>query len=100
SAAGAPCTDDGNVCTVDQCDGTSAACQHTPGNAGTTCRPSAGVCDPAETCTGSSAACPADAFESSSTVCRASAGPCDVAENCTGSAAACPADAFQSSATV
>ena len=43
---------------------------------------SAGVCDPAETCTGSSAACPADA--KSTAVCRASAGVCDVAENCDG----------------
>ena len=50
----------------------------------TTCRASAGVCDLAENCTGSSAACPADAFVAAATVCRASAGVCDVAENCTG----------------
>ncbi len=54
----------------------------------------------AETCTGSGAACPADAFQSSSTVCRARPAACDVAESCTGSGAACPADAFQSSTTV
>ena len=54
----------------------------------TVCRGSAGVCDVAENCTGSSAACPADAFASSATVCRGSAGVCDVAENCTGSSAA------------
>ncbi|MFN2375262.1 MAG: hypothetical protein ABR538_01915, partial [Candidatus Binatia bacterium] len=59
--------------------------------AGTECRASAGVCDTAETCTGSDEDCPADAFQSGN-VCRASAGICDVAETCSGSAAACPAD--------
>jgi hypothetical protein len=59
---------------------------------GTTCRNAAGVCDVAETCTGSTATCPADAFEPSSTVCRGSAGVCDVAEHCTGSGINCPAD--------
>jgi hypothetical protein len=53
-----------------------------------------------ESCTGSSASCPGDAFAPSSTVCRSSAGICDVAETCTGSGAACPADAFQPSSTV
>ena len=62
---------------------------------GTQCRASAGVCDIAETCTGSGATCPADAFEPNTTECRASAGICDVAENCTGSGAACPADALR-----
>jgi Disintegrin len=45
---------------------------------GQTCRTSAGVCDVAETCTGSSGSCPADTFVSSTTECRASAGGCDV----------------------
>ena len=44
----------------------------------TTCRASAGACDVAETCTGASAACPADALTPAGTVCRASAGACDV----------------------
>src|SRR5205823_4636076 len=106
---GTGCTDDGNPCTTDTC--SAGACSHPAGNAGTECRASAGPCDAvcrasagpcdvAESCTGSSAACPADGFQSSSTVCRASAGPCDVAENCTGSSAGCPADGFQSSSTV
>jgi len=56
------------------------------------CRPSAGVCDPAETCSGSSAACPADA--KSSSVCRPSAGVCDVAESCNGTDNNCPAQGF------
>ena len=61
---------------------------------------SAGVCDVAESCTGSRAACPADGFVPAGTVCRASAGVCDVAESCTGCAAACPADGFASTSVV
>lgn len=57
--AGTACPDDGILCTADQCNGSSALCQHPAGNAGTVCRASAGECDPAETCTGSSATCPA-----------------------------------------
>ena len=63
--------------------------------ASTVCRSSAGTCDVAESCSGSSASCPADAFEPSSVECRASAGDCDVAESCSGSSASCPTDAFQ-----
>src|SRR4051794_33246325 len=47
---------DANPCTVDAC--RLGRCQHDPAPAGTVCRPSAGPCDVAETC--SSAACPAD----------------------------------------
>ncbi len=83
-SAGTACTADSNPCTADQCDGTSATCQHPAGNAGTVCRGSAGVCDVAETCTGTSTSCPADGFASSSTQCRVSAGECDPAENCPG----------------
>src|SRR5438034_686501 len=97
---GTACSDDGHPCTTDTCDGSSNICQHPAGNAGTTCRASAGVCDVAETCTGTSSTCPADGFLSSSTVCRASAGVCDGAENCTGTSASCPADSFLSSSTV
>jgi hypothetical protein len=67
--------------------------------ASTVCRAAAGACDVAETCTGSSAACPADARAASGTVCRGSAGACDVAETCNGSSAACPADALSPSGT-
>ena len=66
---------------------------------GTLCRASAGVCDVAETCSGSSTTCPADGFQSSTTICRASAGQCDVAESCTGSSVACPGDGFASATT-
>src|SRR6185295_18489436 len=54
------------------------------------CRASTGVCDPQETCTGASSACPGNTFTSSTTPCRASAGVCDPVENCTGSSGACP----------
>src|SRR5262245_24087653 len=89
--------DDGNPCTTDSCP--AGTCQH--GSAvGVVCRPAAGVCDVAETCTAASTDCPPDAFLPSSTVCRASAGVCDVAETCTGSSADCPADAFAPNTTV
>jgi cysteine-rich repeat protein len=92
--AGEDC-DDGNTTNGDCC---SSSCHFE--SAGTTCRPSAGVCDVAETCTGASAPCPANAFVSSGTVCRSSAGVCDVAESCTGSSASCPADGFVPSGTL
>ena len=63
------------------------------------CRPSAGVCDVAESCDGVNNNCPADTFASSAMVCRPSAGQCDVAETCTGTSAACPPDSFASAAT-
>jgi len=67
--------------------------------AGTVCRASGGVCDVAETCTGSSGDCPANDFVSSATTCRASGGVCDVAEQCTGSTATCPNDGFVTGGT-
>src|SRR5207253_643564 len=99
--AGTPCTDDGNVCTADVCNGTvgAPACVHNPGNAGTVCRAAAGACDVAETCTGSSSSCPPDLFQPSSTVCRAAAGACDLAERCAGNSSDCPADAKQVTGT-
>jgi len=92
-SAGTGCTSDGNPCTLDHCDGSSVTCQHPAGNAGATCRAAAGVCDTAETCDGSSNACPADTFQASTVECRSSTGDCDVAENCTGASPTCPADA-------
>jgi hypothetical protein len=57
------------------------------------------MCDVAENCTGTSAACPSDTFVSSSTVCRGAVDICDVAENCTGSSPACPADGYADGST-
>jgi hypothetical protein len=51
------------------------------------------VCDIAETCTGASVECPADAFEPVTTECRAAAGVCDAPDYCDGTSAACTADA-------
>src|SRR5439155_424317 len=79
--------DDGNLANGDCC---SSAC--TIEAAGTVCRAAAGACDVQETCTGSSATCPADA--KSTAVCRASAGICDVVESCDGIGDTCPADGF------
>ena len=98
--SGTACADDGIVCTKDQCDGSNNVCQHPAGNAGTICRASAGPCDVAETCTGTSTACPSDGFASPSTVCRAAAGECDLAETCTGSSTSCPTDSKKTSGTV
>jgi cysteine-rich repeat protein len=68
----------------------SGTCQFV--SEGTICRPAADVCDVAETCTGTSAACPPDAFAPATTICRPSAGACDVADTCTGTSPTCPAD--------
>ena len=60
--------------------------------AGTECRAENGFCDVAESCTGSSAACPADAVEQPTVVCRAASDVCDAVEFCDGSTKICPAD--------
>jgi photosystem II stability/assembly factor-like uncharacterized protein len=91
AASGAPCTDDGNPCTADACDG-GGVCSHLPGNAGASCRLPAGACDLEETCTGTSASCPLDGFQSGGTPCRPATGPCDVADACTGASPDCPPD--------
>src|SRR5439155_27565 len=58
------------------------------------------VCDPDETCTGTSATCPSDVVRSSAFVCRAAAGECDVAETCPGVAGQpCPSDQKKTSGT-
>ncbi len=92
----APCSGDGNPCTNDQC--SNGTCMHTAGNAGTVCRAAAGMCDLAETCTGTSKSCPADV--KSTAVCRPSAGACDPAESCDGSHNSCPTDVLATTNTV
>lgn len=66
-------------------------------SSGSECRAVAGACDLAETCTGASDTCPADA--KSTGICRAAAGACDVAEICDGVADHCPDDAVLSVGT-
>src|SRR5206468_1914457 len=84
--------DDGNLVNGDCCD---SSCQFE--SSSTVCRAAAGVCDLVEHCTGSSAACPADA--KSTAECRAAAGVCDVAEDCDGVGDDCPANAFEPTTT-
>jgi hypothetical protein len=94
----------GVVDTGETCDPSVSACCNAScdgfATASTECRTSAGPCDVAETCTGASDACPADALEPSTTVCRAATDACDAPETCTGAGAACPADAFEPATTV
>src|SRR5213592_3314458 len=86
--AGAACTDDANPCTLDQCNGTSATCQHPVGNAGTVCRAAAGECDLPEICTGTSATCPTDVKKTLGTACTADTNPCTL-DQCDGTSNTC-----------
>lgn len=90
----------GEQCDQGAANGTSGSCCTSTCQfraAGQICRAASGVCDVAETCTGSSATCPADAVASAGTMCRAAAGICDVAEFCNGSSKTCPNDGFKPS---
>ena len=77
-AAGTSCTPDALQCTSDVCDG-SGECTHPAGNAGVQCRASSGVCDLAESCDGSSVACPDDAGATDTD----QDGACDAQDPCT-----------------
>lgn len=68
--AGAPCGDSSDTAcdNPDSCNG-SGTCLFNLEPSTTVCRPAAGVCDVAETCTGSAAACPADAVKPATTGC-------------------------------
>lgn len=80
-----------NDCRACNVAGSQGTCTAVPAGS-VTCRPSAGVCDPAETCNGSSMNCPANAFDST-TQCRAascSSGTETLAATCDGANAACP----------
>src|SRR5206468_3776065 len=87
--SGTACTDDGNPCTLDQCDGTSIACQH-PLNTSTTtvCRAAVNGCDVAENCTGTSTTCPTDLFQAGGTPCTDDGNPCTT-DVCSGTSATC-----------
>ncbi|MEM3483796.1 MAG: hypothetical protein QXW00_03585 [Candidatus Woesearchaeota archaeon] len=82
----------------EQCDG-GICCNNdcTFKSSNTMCRPSAGICDVAEYCTGSSASCPADI--KSTGACRQAVNDCDIEEYCDGVSDACPADSFQPAGT-
>eukprot|EP01116_Phalansterium_solitarium_P000957 TRINITY_DN10780_c0_g2_i1.p1 TRINITY_DN10780_c0_g2~~TRINITY_DN10780_c0_g2_i1.p1 ORF type:complete len:368 (-),score=88.83 TRINITY_DN10780_c0_g2_i1:945-2048(-) len=92
---------DGIIASAEQCDpgtnGSWACCNNVTCqflSPLTVCRGSAGPCDAAETCSGSSPDCPADAFLPPTTLCHDVTRPCDIAEFCPGDAAQCPADVF------
>ncbi|HXC52255.1 MAG TPA: hypothetical protein VN634_15330, partial [Candidatus Limnocylindrales bacterium] len=88
--AGNPCTG-GGIC-GSTCNESTDDCF---ASASTVCRSAAGVCDVAETCTGTSTTCPANGFSSGNT-CRTASGICDVAETCSGLSSSCPTDGFAS----
>src|SRR5207245_109135 len=75
--AGTPCTADGNPCTLDQCNGSSNACQHLAGNAGAACAADGDPCT-TDTCDGTSTTCQ-HAPGNAGAVCRAPANECDLA---------------------
>ena len=94
-----------DVCCDRTCSGACESCNQS-GHAGTctflsgnACRPSAGACDQAETCSGAGSDCPADGKKPAGTECRAASGACDVAESCDGSSVNCPNDAKKPNGT-
>ena len=57
--------------------------------AGTECRPVAGECDVAETCSGTNPLCPSNSLAAAGTTCQ-EADACNDEASCTGTSAACP----------
>jgi hypothetical protein len=76
--AGTTCTDDGQICSADVCDG-AGSCTHPAGNAGVECRAAADACEIAAVCDGASTACPANATLPDAD----SDGTCDDVDVCT-----------------
>ncbi len=95
--AGTECRALGGVCDLAESCTGSSPNCPTDLKSGAVCRPSGGVCDVAESCDGVGNACPA--YAKSTGGCRATAGVCDVAESCDGVADACPADAYEPATT-
>jgi hypothetical protein len=88
---------DGTLQGIEQCESPFDSCCDSSTcmfkTSGTECRAASDDCDVAETCTGSSAACPSNSYQPSGTVCRPSTDlTCDPEETCTGSSAVCPTD--------
>jgi MYXO-CTERM domain-containing protein len=81
---------DCQVCSVAKGAAKDGVCS--PVKSGQLCRAAVGDCDAAESCDGTSGACPPDAVKPTTAVCRAANGPCDAAESCTGTSTLCPVD--------
>jgi hypothetical protein len=86
--AGSSCENDGNACTKDVCDGVHTECQHPAGNAGTSCDDDLNPCTK-DLCDGFNTDC--QHVKAPGKLCREAVGECDVAEFCDDSAR-CPAD--------
>src|SRR5262245_48394068 len=86
--AGTSCTGTSNGGACDGTDSCDAAGHCVDGYqpATTICRAAAGQCDQAESCTGSSGACPADGFKPATTTCTGTSngGACDGTDSCDG----------------
>src|SRR5262249_13125412 len=82
NACGGGVTTDCQACSVARGGTVDGTC--TPIVRGTVCRASAGTCDQAETCDGTTTACPTDAFKPGTTLCRGAApsAVCDAPEFC------------------
>lgn len=86
--------DDGEECDLAGENGATSCCSEVCQlrREGDVCRPSEGLCDPAEVCSGTSPACPADEIAPAEKVCRSAVGWCDLSERCSGVKKTCPAD--------
>ena len=99
--SGAACGSPPDACEAqDTCNGSGSCVDNGYLPVLTECRAAVGECDVAESCTGTSAACPVDGVATVGTVCRAAAGQCDIAEQCDGASKLCPTDAFEPITTV
>ncbi|MBI3248435.1 MAG: SBBP repeat-containing protein [Deltaproteobacteria bacterium] len=83
---------------LDTCNG-GGTCVDNIDSADVVCRASAGTCDPAEHCTGSSTICPIDVASAPGAVCRPAVSSCDHEEVCDGSGV-CPPDIVEPPTTV
>ncbi len=67
---------------------------------GKSCRASSGPCDAAESCDGTSSACPTNTFKPTTAICRAALGSCDTPEYCDGASASCPTNTVKAAGVV
>lgn len=85
TACGGGSATDCEACSMALTGVANGTCGNVTAAAALTCRPAAGSCDVAETCAGSAATCPADAFAADATACSDGL-TCNEAELCTAGA--------------